>query len=178
MDTKTLFQLSADMAAIEDALWENGGELTDELAQALTETEQSLTKKTDGYISLLQSLAAQESIMKAQKERYAKLEKIAANAQKRIKEHLEYNMNTFGIEKLEGMTGKISRSKSTAVEVNEEVMLAPYLFALEQYRQTLPPYIQVPDLKISKTAIKDMQKNEGILPAGAEMVERFSIRIR
>ena len=56
MDTKTLFQLSADMAAIEDALWENGGELTDDLALALQETEQSIVKKTDGYISLLLSL--------------------------------------------------------------------------------------------------------------------------
>lgn len=178
MDTKTLFQLSADMAAIEDALWENGGELTDELKQALTETEQSLTKKTDGYISLLQSLAAQESIMKAQKERYAKLEKIAANAQKRIKEHLQYNMDTFGIEKLEGTIGKVTRSKSTAIEVDEETMLAPYVFALEAFRESLPKHIQVPDLKVSKTAIKEMIKETKIAPSGASVVENFSLRIR
>ena len=45
MDTKTLFQLSCDMMAIEDALWENGGELTDEIQQALVETEQSIASK-------------------------------------------------------------------------------------------------------------------------------------
>ena len=49
MEIRTLFQLSADMAAIEDALWENGGELTDELAAALTETEQSIAAKADSY---------------------------------------------------------------------------------------------------------------------------------
>ena len=178
MDTKTLFQLSADMAAIEDALWENGGELTDELALALQETEQSLVKKTDGYISLLQSLASQEAMMKAQKERYAKMEKIAANAQKRLKEHLQFNMDAFGIEKLEGSTGKVTRAKSSAIEVNEEEMLAPYYFVLESVRSTLPAYIQLPDLKISKTAIKEMLKETGVLPAGATMVENHSIRIR
>ena len=178
MDTKTLFQLNADMAAIEDALWENGGEITEELEQALMETEQSIVKKTDGYISLLLSLAAQEKIMKEQKERYAKLEKIAANAQKRIKERLDYNMMCFGIQKLEGQTGKITRVKSTAVEVDEEQITAPYLFALEQFRQTLPPHITLGDLKVSKTAIKEMQKTDGILPAGAEIVENFSIRVR
>lgn len=178
MDTKTLFQLNADMAAIEDALWENGGELTEELEQALAETEQSIVKKTDGYISLLLSLAAQEKIMKEQKDRYAKLEKIAANAQKRIKERLDFNMETFGIQKLEGQTGKITRVKSTAVEVDEETILAPYQFALEQFRETLPSHITLGDFKISKTAIKEMQKTDGILPAGAEIVENWSLRIR
>ena len=178
MDTKTLFQLNADMAAIEDALWENGGELTEELELALAETEQSIVKKTDGYISLLLSLAAQEKIMKEQKDRYAKLEKIAANAQKRIKERLDFNMETFGIQKLEGQTGKITRVKSTAVEVNEEEILSPYYFALDQFRQTLPPHIQLGDLKVSKTAIKEMQKTDGILPSGAQIVENWSVRIR
>lgn len=178
MDTKTLFQLSADMAAIEDALWENGGELTEELALALQETELSLVKKTDGYISLLQSLAAQESAMKTQKERYAKLEKVAANAQKRIKEQLNFNMETFGIQKLEGMIGKVTRVKTTSTEVDEESILTPYLFALEQFRQTLPPYVQLPDLKINKTALKEFIKTEGITPAGVEFVDNYSLRIR
>ena len=178
METKTLFQLNADMAAIEDALYENGGELTEELEQALTETEESLVKKTDGYISLLLSLAAQEKMMKEQKDRFAKLEKIAANAQKRIKERLEFNMDTFGIQKLEGTQGKITRAKSTAVEVDEEEILSPYFFALEAFRQTLPPHVQLGDLKVSKTVIKEMQKNDGILPSGATIVENWSVRIR
>ena len=177
MDTRTLFQLSADMAAIEDALWENGGELTDELAVALQETEQSLTKKIDGYISLLQSLASQKAMMKAQKERFAKMEKIADNAEKRIKEHLNFNMETFGIQKLEGETGKATRTKSTSTEVNEELLLAPHLFALGEFTKNLPPYITV-DLKVNKTAIKDFYKETGLLPEGVQFVENYSLRIR
>ena len=177
MDTRNLFQLTADMAAIEDALWENGGELTDELAPALQETEQSLTKKIDGYISLLQSLASQKAMMKAQKERFAKMEKIAENAEKRIEEHLNFNMETFGIQKLEGETGKATRTKTISTEVNEEVLITPHLFALEEFAKSLPPYIQA-DLKVSKTAIKDFYKETGILPEGAHFVENWSLRIR
>ena len=170
--------MSADMVAIEDALWESGGELNEELERALTETQESLVAKTDGYISLLQSLDAQEAIAKAQEERYAKMRKTMANAKKRIKERLEHNMDTFGIQKLEGNQGKITRAKSTAIEVDEDMMLAPYQFALDQFRQTLPAHITLGDFKISKTAIKEMQKTDGILPAGAEIVENWSIRIR
>lgn len=178
MDTKTLFQLSAEMAEIEDALFANGGELTDELALALQETETSLARKADSYNGLLRSLAAQKELLKQEKERYAKLEKVAANAEKRIKEHICNTMGMFGIDKIEGDRCKISRSRSTAIEVDEESMTAPYIFALEEFRKTLPPYIQVPDLKVSKTAIKEFQKSEGILPSGAEVVENFSLRIR
>jgi hypothetical protein len=33
-------------------------------------------------------------------------------------------------------------------------------------------------MKVSKTAIKEYQKEQGILPAGAEVVENYSLRIR
>lgn len=48
---------------------------------------------------------------------------------------------------------------------------------LEELNELLPPYITA-ELKVSKTAIKEFQKTEGILPAGAEIVENWSLRIR
>lgn len=178
MDTRTLFQLSNDMAAIEDALWDNGGELTEELALALQETELGMQKKVDGYNSLIRSLASKKEILKAEIDRLTKLMKTAENAEKRIKQHVSDNMEMFGIDKLEGAYCKISRVKTTSIQTNDEVIFAPYLMALEEFRKTLPPHIQVPDFKVSKTAIKEMQKESGILPAGAEVVENWSLRIR
>ena len=177
MDTKTLFQLSADMAAIEDALWENGGELTDELAEAMQETQMSLTRKADGYNSLIRSFAAQKDILKAEIDRLNKLKKVAENAEKRLKEHICETMGMFGIDKIEGDKCKITRTKSTAVETNDEQIVAAYLQSVEELKKILPPYINV-ELKVSKTGIKEFQKQEGILPAGAEIVENYSIRIR
>jgi hypothetical protein len=33
-------------------------------------------------------------------------------------------------------------------------------------------------VKVSKTGVKEFQKETGVLPAGAEMVENYSLRIR
>lgn len=177
MDTKTLFQLSADMAAIEDALWENGGELTEELALALQDTEVGMARKTDGYTALIRSFASQKEIIKAEIDRLTKLKKVAENAEKRIKQHICDTMGMFGIEKLEGEKSKISRARTTAVETNDEQIISAYQRNLDELNALLPPYISA-ELKVSKTAIKEFQKTEGILPAGAEIVENYSIRIR
>lgn len=177
MDTKTLFQLSAEFADIEDALWNNGGELTEELALRLQETELSLAKKADGYNALLRSFASQKEILKAEIDRLNKLKKVAENAEKRIKQHIVDTMGMFGIEKIEGDKCKMSRAKTTAVETDDEQLIAAYLQNVEELQKVLPSYITV-ELKVSKTAIKDMFKEQGILPAGAEFVENYSLRIR
>lgn len=177
METRSLFQLSADMSAIEDALWENGGELTPELEQALTETEQSLAVKTDGYNSLIRKFASQADVIDAEIKRLTALKKTCQNAEKRLKNHICETMGVFGIDKLEGQYCKISRAKTTSIETNDELLLATYLPAIAAINESLPPYIRV-EPKISKTAIKEYQKTEGILPAGAEVVENWSIRIR
>ena len=177
MDTKSLFQLSADMAAIEDALWENGGELTEELSLALQETEKTLATKADSYNYLLRSFASKADILDAEIKRLTQLKKTAENAEKRIKEHICETMGMFGMDKIEGNFCKISRARSTKVETNDDQLKAAYLINLEEFNKNLPPYLSA-ELKVSKTAIKDMQKNDGVLPAGAEIVENYSIRIR
>ena len=177
MDTKTLFQLSADMAAIEDALWENGGELTEELALALQETELSLARKADGYNALLRSFAATKENLKAEIDRLTKLKKTAENAEKRIKQHVCETMGMFGIEKLEGKYCKMTRARSTKAEVNEEQITAAFINGLQALNESLPPYITA-DFKVSKTALKDYIKEENITPAGVEFVENWSLRIR
>jgi hypothetical protein len=177
MENKSLFQLSADMAAIEDALWETGGELTPELEQALTETQQSLVVKTDGYNALIRKFASQADVIDAEIKRLTALKKTCQNAEKRLKNHICETMGAFGIDKLEGQYCKISRARTTSIETNEDALLACYIHCIDAVNESLPPYIKV-EPKISKTAIKEYQKTEGILPAGAENVENWSIRIR
>lgn len=177
MENKSLFQLSADMSAIEDALWETGGELTPELEQALTETQKSLAIKTDGYNALIRKFASQADIIDAEIKRLTALKKTCQNAEKRLKNHICETMGAFGIEKLEGQFCKISRARTSSIETNEDMLLASYIPSIDAINESLPPYIKV-EPKISKTAIKEFQKTEGILPAGAEIVENWSIRIR
>lgn len=177
MDTKTLFQLSCDMMAIEDALWENGGELTDEIQQALAETEQSIAAKVDGYNHIIASFDAKAEIIDKEIKRLTALKKTAENASKRIRKHVCDTMGAFGIEKLEGKYCKMTRAKSTKAEVNEEQITAAYTSLLDKLNKSLPPYITA-DFKVSKTALKEYIEKEKLKPAGVEIVENWSLRIR
>lgn len=176
METRTLFQLSADMAAIEDALWENGGELTDELAEALQETETSIARKADGYYHLINSFASKASVIKAEIDRLSKLKKVAENAEKRVRQHICDTMGMFGIEKLEGDLVKFSRGRSTSTETNDEQLKAAYTAQIANLMDSLPPYLSV-DVKVNKTALKEYIKETGIQPAGVEFTEKYSLRI-
>lgn len=177
MENRTLFQLSADMAAIEDALWENGGEITEDIALALQETETSLASKADGYNHLIRRFSSQAEIIDAEIKRLTSLKKTAENAEKRLKNHICETMGMFGIDKIEGNFCKISRARSTKVETNDDMLKAAYSQNLDDLNNLLPPYLTA-ELKVSKTAIKEFQKSEGILPAGAEIVESYSLRIK
>lgn len=177
METRTLFQLSADMAAIEDALLENGGELTPELEQAMQETEQSLAKKVDGYYSLILSIVAKKDVLKAEIDRLTKLKKVAENAEKRVKNHICETMGAFGIDKLEGNFVKFSRGKSTSTETNDDQLRAAFTAQIANLMDSLPPYLSV-DVKVNKTALKEYIKETGITPAGVEFIENWSLRIR
>ena len=165
------------MSAIEDALWENGGELTPELEQALTETEQSLAVKTDGYNALMRKFSTQADVIDAEIKRLTALKKTAENASKRIKQHVCDTMGMFGIEKLEGKYCKMTRARSTKAEVNEEQITAAYINLLDKLNKSLPPYITA-DFKVSKTALKEYIEKEKLKPAGVEIVENWSLRIK
>lgn len=176
-ESRSLFQLTADMAAIEDALYETGGELTPEIEEALQETAQSVAVKTDSYNALMRKFGAQADVIDAEIKRLTALKKTCQNAEKRLKEHVCDTMQMFGIEKLEGQYCKMSLVKSTRVETDEEQLKAAYQAAVDELGATLPPYLTL-DMKVSKTGIKEYEKETGILPAGAEKVESVSLRIR
>ena len=165
------------MMAIEDALWESGGELTPELEQAMAENAESMAKKVDGYNHIIASFDAKAEIIDKEIKRLTSLKKTAENASKRIKQHVCDTMGMFGIEKLEGKYCKMTRAKSTKTEVNEEQITAAFINGLQALNESLPPYITA-DFKVSKTALKDYIKEEGLTPAGVQFVENWSLRIR
>lgn len=173
--TPTLYQLTGQMAAIEDALQENGGELTPELEYIWQETVETLPQKVDGYNQVITNLAAYSKNLDAEIKRLQALKKTADNSVKRIKDHVKDTMEAFGIQKLEGEFCKMSLSSSTSTEVDEETVLQPYLSRLD--RLMLPAWITC-DLKISKTALKDAYKDSDVTPAGVSFVKNTTLRIR
>ena len=163
------------MAAIEEALEENGGELTPELEEVWQETAESLPMKVDGYNKVIANMTAYSKNIDAEIKRLQTLKKTADNSVKRVKEHLVDVMKQWGIVKLEGNYCKMTLTTSTATEVDEETVLAPYRSRLAKL--DLPDWITA-DLKVSKTALKDAFKDKEVTPAGVSFVENQSLRIR
>lgn len=173
----TLYELTAEMAAIEDELYETGGELTPELEQELTETREGLLRKVDGYNALLRKLGAMAASAKTEIDRLTKLKKAAENGQKRVKERLLWNMHEFGLEKLEGSLCRMSIRRSKSLEVDEAAALDPYLGGIEQLQKKLPDWLTV-EVKVSKTAIKEACKGMDVLPAGVSEISKESLIVR
>lgn len=178
MDTRNLFQLTADMAAIQDALWENGGELTPEIEEALTETDKSLVAKADGYGALIRSFDSAASSIDAEIKRLTALKKTATNAAERLKTRVLDAMQLNGFSKIDGTYTKFSLRRSERTITDDEAILAPYYFSIEAVRSTLPPYITLGDLKVNKTIIKEMIKKDGITIPDAHLEENFSLIMR
>lgn len=174
----TLFELTAEMAALEEMLLESGGELTPELEEALTENQQGLSNKVDGYCAILHKFSYTEDVLDAEIKRLMARKKAVGNAKERLKKHVCDTMGVFGMTKLESNLNTMTRRRSTKVETDDETILAPYQQNLEEFRKTLPLHVQVPDLKVNKTAIKEIQKESGILVNGAQIVENYSLIIR
>lgn len=108
----TLFQLSAEMVELENALTENGGELTPELEEAWTETEQGLVEKTDGYHAVIGRCEMYSDAIAGEIKRLQALKKTYDNTAKRIKEHMLSTMQMFGLKQLVGKYCKVTRAKT------------------------------------------------------------------
>lgn len=176
-NTLTLFQLSAEMAAIEAALIDNGGELTPELEKAMAETSEGLVRKADGYGVLLAKFASVSDACKAEIDRIQAIKKTADNSVKRIKNHLAETMAAFEMKNLEGATHKFTLTKTTGTAVDEETVLRPYADKIAKFQDSLPEWLTVTP-KISKTVLKDTFKDSDVKPEGVDFVETLTLRIR
>lgn len=63
------------------------------------------------------------------------------------------------------------------METNDDMMLAGYQRQIEELKASLPDYVTI-EVKVNKTALKQFEKETGILPAGAEKVENFTLTVK
>lgn len=165
------------MYQIEQALEENGGELTDELAELLTDTEVSIKQKADGYRAIMAKFNDKVDAVDKEIKRLQDIKKTAKNAEKRMKEYILGVMGIYGLKKIEGELCSMTRTTSKALDVDEEMLLAVHKDKIAELQSLLPEYLTV-EIKVSKTAIKNKFKDSDILPAGCAYVENESLRIR
>jgi hypothetical protein len=172
-----LYELQGTMLQIESALEENGGELTDELAALLSDTELSIKQKADGYRAIMAKFGDKADAIDKEIKRLQNLKKTAVNAEKRLKEYILGVMGIYGIKKIEGDLCSMTRTTSKALDVNEELLLSAYNEKIAELQAQLPDYLTI-EVKVSKTAIKNKFKDTDVLPAGCAYMENESLRIR
>lgn len=173
----TLFQLSEQAQAIEDLLYETGGELTPELEQAMTETRESMIAKVDSYNALIRKFCATSEACAAEIKRIQAIKKTADNSVERIKARILGIMELFGIERLEGETCKMMPRASKKMETEDAVLLDPYEKNLKAFSASLPVWLKI-EAKIDKPALKAIEKSGGALPVGASLIQNKTLKIK
>lgn len=123
-----IYQIKQDFINIFDELEENGGELTDELAEKLAITQEEFKEKAKAYANAIKLFKQDIESIKLEQKR---LKDFADKKQKvidRLSNVLMQAIEEFGDKKPSGVpyvdygTGEISIRKSTAVEVDDSVL--------------------------------------------------------
>lgn len=159
----SLYRISVEQQALNEQLFEAEGELTPELEEALIINEANLTLKAEDYVTSMAMFAASAEAAKAEIKRLQAFVKRADNAQERMKNALTFALETFGIDKMEVGTHRISFRKSEGVVITDEV--------------AIPNEYIIVETKVNKAQLKADLK-AGAVVSGAHLETRRNIQIR
>lgn len=161
--TNSLYHITSEQLRINELLEELEGELSPELEEALIINEENFIAKSEGYIESIAYFKAKQEAAKVRIEEYQRIKRIAENAEKRLKERMQWAMETLGRDKVEVGLHKISLRSSTAVNITDDVRIPNQ-------------YIKV-ETKIDKESLKRDLK-AGMVIEGAELVTNRNLQIR
>lgn len=162
--SNNLYRIERQYLELMHRIEEAEGEITPEIDQALTLTEQQLQEAAINLGFVIKTFDYNEEIITAEIDRLTSLKKKVVKSKELLKNRLSISMQQFGIEKIESPTLKLSFRKSKAVEISDEPAIPA-------------AYLNQPPPKPDKTAIKEaIQRGEQV--PGAELVERLNLQIR
>lgn len=105
--SRSLYDIGADLMALEDLLIECGGDISDEVAAEaidrwLADIESDLAGKVDNYAGLIKGLEARAETRKVEAERMRARAKVDENAAGNLKKRLMETLKALNIPKVEG----------------------------------------------------------------------------
>lgn len=176
--TRRLADIFDSLVNTDTALMETGGELTPELEEIMAKDAADLRRKVDGYAAVARNYDASIDAIGAEIKRLQVLKKTRENAKGRLLAHLEFQMDRFGLEELQGDTCRISFRKSKSIEIDEDSILHPYLQLLEKIQTELPPYIQLGAKVLKKEAGAALDAGEAFAEGAIARVENRNIQLK
>lgn len=133
----SLVDLHSQATEIERLILENGGELTPEIEQQLTNIDTSIAIKIDGYGYVLDRMKAVEGYWKGQAAKFAAVGKACKNVQDRIKDRLKYVMESRGQKTIEGETVRFTLTDTQGQLEIIDVDALPARYVIETVVKTV-----------------------------------------
>lgn len=159
----SLYDLTSEYRLICDAIEEAGGEITPEIEAMLAINEENFLTKAEGYAEIIAKYTILAENAKARKAQCERVQKIAENAVKRMKDRIAQAMEEYDLPKVEVGLHKLSFLTSKAVEIVDETKIPNC-------------YIKVAT-SVDKTKLRaDLMA--GVVVEGAELRENKSLQIR
>lgn len=159
----TLYDLTQEHHLICDAIEDAGGEITPEIEAMLAINEENFVSKAEGYAEIIAKYTILAENAKARKAQCERVQKIAENAVKRMKERILGAMQEYNLQKVECGMHKFSIRTSQAVEITDEAQIPN-------------TYIKVATSVDKKALREDLIK--GVIVEGAELKEKKSLQVR
>lgn len=164
-------------ADLEYLLEEAGGEMTPELEEAFDKLAKDLSHKVDGYGYLMRKLKANIDASKSIIKDMQAAVKAKENSLKNLKEHIAYNMQMYGMDRLSGETCNLSLRRTTSVETDDVALLGQYNDIITSAQAQLPSWITL-KAEVSKTELKNQFKQGEALPNGMIYKDNVSVQVR
>lgn len=145
-----LYELIDELKAIEDKIIEGGGEVTEELEQALEASSLAVKDKTTGIMSWVRNLDADVTAVDAEIKRLSAIKTVKKNLQTRLKGFIKMCMEGADLTKIDTPLGTLAIAKNPpSVEVvDEDKVPAPYVVI--KHTPTIDKQTALVDLKAGK----------------------------
>lgn len=165
LQKQTLYNIRIEHLSLLQEIEDNEGELTPELEEALSLTQEQFQDKALSYGFIIKSFENTANIIDAEIDRLKLLQDKAEKRAQLFKERISEAMQEFGVEKIDSPLLKLSFRKSEAVSIYDERMIpAGYL-------------VERTVVDISKAKIKEAIKT-GLTVPGAELVSKKNLQIK
>ena len=119
-----LYQLTDELHAIEEALLESGGEITEDMDARFDELLDMRADKIEGYLAMIRKFEATEEAIKGERQRLQKAERAMKNAAGSLKDRLAESMRRRGETVHETALGKVrlqqASRRSLVLDVEED----------------------------------------------------------
>ncbi len=119
-----LYDLTAELQELEQALIEAGGEITDEMDARYERLLEMEAGKVEGYLAMIRKFEASEEAIKAERQRLQKAERAMKSAAQSLKDRLAQAMQRRGETLHETKLGKVRLQQSgrrpVVIDVDED----------------------------------------------------------